>query len=343
MKYDSLTSEVKAVLSQSKNLLIILPKELTTDHLASGLALQLALEQSGKTAYVVTEDLVKVEHTNLFGISKVQNQFPQLGGNFHITLGGVVGVDDQGKAIVPALENLEWHPVGSDLNLVFKVAPGKKFEPTHITPSRENNNFEVIFCIGVSSLESLGELYQNQLEMFARSHVVKIDRFSNNTQYGKTNLVDSRASSLSEIIAYLLPSLELFADADIASNLLAGIFSATDNLQSSNLTADTFEAMAMCLRSGGKKPSQPQNDNFATAAPLSPAPAVDQISSFPPGTNLAQGFDLNKLFNPNLYTAPVSLNNNNLPSPEEVPDEEKAVAPEMDWLTPKIYKGSSIG
>ncbi|MDO8498723.1 MAG: hypothetical protein Q7S44_02970, partial [bacterium] len=124
MKYDAQISGLTPALTGAQNILIALPSEVNVDLLASGLALYLSLEQAGKKAAIATEGIIRVEHTNLFGVGKISNTLPaSQGGNFTISLGGVVGKDASGQSIVPALEKLDWAPQGLDLKLVFHVLP----------------------------------------------------------------------------------------------------------------------------------------------------------------------------------------------------------------------------
>lgn len=316
MKYEAHLAQVNNFLPQAKNILIALPKNPTIDHLASGLALYLSLAQAGRSPVVATEGIIRVGHTSLFGVGQIQSKIPQgSGGDFVITLGGVVDADGR----VPAVEKMDYFPIGSDLNLVFKVLPGQKFEPTSITPRYEGGGFDLIFAIGALNLEDLGSIYSENQAIFAGNKIINIVNQGQGSQFGATNIVDPTASSICEMMAQILPDLHLPIDGDIATNLLTGIFTATDSLQTGNVSGDTYEAVALAVRSGGIKPT---------------------ISA-------QEGFDLNKIFQaPTIpptdnFTMPPVVTPNQ-PSPEEVPTREgvETITPEVDWLTPKIFKGS---
>lgn len=347
MKYDSQLSEVIKLLPNSKNILISLPSDVTVDQLASGLALFLSLEQSGKTVSIVTEGVIKVGHTNLFGVGDVKDKLPEVkGGNLTITLGGIVAPDKT----VPALKKLDWSPTGSemkDLKLVFHVVPGQKFEPTFITPSYEGEGFDLIFTIGLENLNSLGSIYSNNALVFSNSYIINIDNKSGNSQYGTSNVIDTSVSSLSEMVAQVLPILGLPFEGDIATNILSGIFSATSNLQGNNVGADTYTTVAQALQTGGKKPlmdvkpvqteqaQSPKSVGFdlnqilnVPVAPVTPEASPD---NFPVPTIVSSGIE-QKIDTP-------------LPSPEETPMGEgvETVNPEADWLTPKIFNTGKTG
>lgn len=315
-KYDQELTELKNLLPVAKNILIALPKDSDIDKLAAGLALFLSLEQTGKEVAVVCEDTIKVSQAYLFGVDHLQKTLPQTeGGNLTLTLEGVVAPD----GTVPALENLDWYPQGNNLNLVFHVLPGQTFQPSRIMPHYQGSGFNLIFVVGAANLNSLGGIYSQNQNIFSGVHLVNIDIQAQNTGFGVTNVVDTQASSISEVVTDLAASLNLPLDQDIASNLLAGVFAATNNLTKQNLNADTFLAVATNLRAGGKRPQ---------AVPPQASPGLDLSALMPKEPS---------------FTTPRVLNQ---PSPEERPTSEglasaDSIEPEPGWLTPKIFKGTS--
>lgn len=334
MKYEAELQPVAALLPTASSILIVLPAQVNIDNLASGLALFLSLVQAGKQVSIATEGIIRVEHTSLFGVGKIQNKLPQSrSGDFVVTLGGVVAPD----GTIPSAEKVDYYPTGADLNLVIRVKPGQKFEPTHVTPRHEDGNISLIFTVGAVNLESLGSLYTLNPQLFTNTQLVNIDNQQQNSQFGKTNVVDATASSLSEIMSGVITALHLPMDQDTATNLLQGIFEATSNLQSNTVSAETYEAVASAVRAGGKKP--------VITSPAASTPANPVVS----GPTPSSGFDLSKVFQAPInqpaesFTMPPVVSSTpqteNQPSPEEAPQIETTVTPEDDWLTPKIYKG----
>lgn len=328
MKYDSALNELKQLLPSTQSILIALPKNSDVDILAAGLALYLSLTQAGKDAKIVTEEVIKVSHTNLFGVDKIQGSLPASNsGDFVITLGGVATPD--GK--VPTAEKMDYYTTGSDLNLVVRVLPGQKFEPTSVTPHYEGGGFGLIFVLGAQNLDNLGAIYSSNQQLFTNGQIINLDNKAANNQFGKTNILDTQASSLCEIVGQILPDLSLPLQGDIATNLLTGIFASTNNLQNGSVGADTYEVVAQAVRAGGQKPS------LVEAQPTNPVTAEP-------------GFDLSKIFQapvtpqPDISEAfPVPPVVSTQPSPEETPMGEgvETASPEADWLTPKIFKGKS--
>ena len=330
MKYDSAIIELKNLLPTSKNILVALPVNASIDVLAAGLALFLKLQISGKEVSIVCEDTIKVSQSHLFGIDHVQKSLPQTGGgNFTLSLEGVAASD----GTIPALEKLDWSAENNNLNLVFHVLSGQTFQPVRIVPKYQGSGFNLIFVIGSASLNGLGTVYSGNTQAFSGTHLVNIDNQVANTSFGQTNVIDSQTSSLCEIVTNLISDLGFTLEPDTASNLLAGIFDATNNLSDSKVTADTFMAVANCLRVGGKKPGSVSTIIQQQAQPA--APAYDWSAIVPASPNRGEPPVINN-------TTP---SDQIQPSPEELPVGEAVVSEtvEPEWLTPKIFKGSSLG
>ena len=324
MKYDSQIAELKNLLPSVKSILITLPTVSNIDKFAAGLALFLVLKAASKEVSIVCDDTILVAQSHLFGVDHIQKNLPPTsGGNLTVTLGGVAAANNT----VPALQKLDWYAENSNLNLVFHVVPGQTFQPTSVVPHYQGSGFNLIFAIGAANLNNLGNVYMQNTAIFSGVHIVNIDNQAINTGYGTSNVLDQTAPALSEIMVDLISSLGLPFDNDTASNLLAGIFEVTANLTSENLTADTFMAVASCLRVGGKKPV-----------------SIQTVSSQVPPAQTTPGFDLSVLMPPlpNVQTTVGSS------SPEERPQFEglapaETLEPEPGWLTPKVFKGTSVG
>ncbi len=312
MKYDSQLTELKNLYPNAKNILIVLPSGADIDRLAAGLTLYLCLNAAGKKVSLACEDTMKVGQSHLFGIDHIQKNISGgEGGNLILTLEGVTIA---ANGTIPALQNLDWYPEGNDkLSLVFHVVPGQTFQPSRIVPSYSNTGYDLIFVLGSATLSNLGSIYSQNNQVFSNVHIVNIDNELSNTNFGQTNIVDTGASGVCEMVVDLIPSLGMALDGDSASNLIEGIFEATGNLTDPKVTADTFMAVATCLRAGGKKPT-------TLGAPV------------------GQGLDLSGLMP---SQQPIVMQ-------EERPQGEglaspESIEPEPGWLTPKVFKGTSVG
>ncbi len=207
MKYDSQLAELKNLLPSAKNILIAIPTGADVDKLAAGLALFLTFESQGKQVSIVSDDAMLVSHTHLFGVDHVQKTLPSTdGGNLTLTLEGVASSD----GTVPALEKLDWYAENNNLNLVFHVLPNQTFQPARIVPRYQGSGFNLIFTIGAANLNALGGIYSANTQAFSGTPIVNIDIQSANTSFGQTNVLDTQASSLSEMVSSVIQISVLF-------------------------------------------------------------------------------------------------------------------------------------
>lgn len=257
MKYSAQVEPLKNQLVSVNSALIVLPAVTNVDKLASGLALKLSLEQAGKKVQIVSEDTLRVSHTNLFGIGEVKNQI--VGGGtassantFVLTLEDVV--DETGNV---NSEKLDYFQEGKNLQLIFTIPQGKQFLPSKITTAYQGGQqaagYEFVFVIGADNLNELGSIYTQNQTLFTPGQIVNIDNSQTNAQYGATNIVDPNASSVSEMMVSVISDLGLNMQEDIATNLLTGMYDATQNM-STNVKPDTFVAASTAMQAGGKLP-----------------------------------------------------------------------------------------
>lgn len=359
MKYDLQLTELKTLLPTGKNILIVMPVNANIDVLASGLALFLTLQASGKQVSIVCDDTIKVGQSHLFAVDHIQKTVPSTeGGNLTLTLEGVAASDNT----IPALEKLDWFAENNNLNLVFHILPGQTFNPAKIVPKFSGSGFNLIFTIGVVNLNALGNIYTGNTQAFSGTHVVNIDTQSSNTSFGQTNVLDVQSSSVSEVMSNVLIDLGFPLSQDVASNLIAGIFESTANLTNEKASAETYMAVANCLRVGGRKPQVSQSTpsyDWSGLMPkdvvIQPATGVQPVINAQPVVPQAPVSNIPEYAMPSVVPANPSVAVNQVidnsgddsvqPSPEERPFEEGVISEtvEPEWLTPKIFKGTSLG
>lgn len=202
-----------------------------------------------------------------------------------------------------SIEKVSYNIEGDKFNLVIQPRPGvPPFSSQAVQFLQGGADADLIFVLGVPDLKDLGPFYEKEKGLYEKAPLVVIDRHSENKHYGKVNLVSSSASSLSEIVGIVLVRLGIDLDSDTAHNLLLGIDSATQNFSSPVTTADAFEVAANCLKAGAKR----QISVLATS---------ERKTEVKPRAKIPLQF------------------------PTKDIDQEEAPS---DWLTPKIFKGSTL-
>lgn len=235
-------SQIKNYLAGSNQILILTSQAPTIDGLAASLSLYLSLLAVGKKVNIACASQTTVEFNHLVGIDKVKLDLPS--GNFVISLDYVEG----------AIEKVSYNILGDKFNLVIEPKIGAPaFSSDKVRYSSGSTAADLVFVIGCSNLEQLGKFYTGQPDLFSKTTIFNLDYYQNNTAFGKVNLVDPTAFSVSEIATFFLKNLGLMINEDIATNLLTGMISATDNFSVQKSGPGTFEAAGVCLRAGGKR------------------------------------------------------------------------------------------
>lgn len=238
--------EIQKLLGPAQNILICLPKSVTLDQTAAGLALFLSWQKAGKKTSIVCPEPMMVGFSHLIGLDKVTEKMG--GGNLVLTI----------KAPIADIEKVSTSDDGQYLNLIVTPKTGTPpITKEQIIFAQSGGAADLILTLGARKLEGLGKIYLENQAPFREKPVINIDNTLQNANFGRLNLVDPQASSCSEMVVAIISSLSLPCDEDIASNLIQGIEEATGHFQNPNVSADTFEAMAFCLRQGGKRGSAP--------------------------------------------------------------------------------------
>lgn len=260
--------ELKTKLGTAQTVLLSIPENPSQDVVASALALYLSLKQSGKNVSIVSSSAPVVRDSHLVGLDKITEDIG--GSNLVITL------DVPENVIDKVTSNTE----GGHLNLI--IAPAKGAAPLtseNIKFSYSGAAADLVMVIGAADLKDIGLLAEKEVELFKAERIANI---SNQVgSFGAINITDP-SSSNSELVTALLKELALPLDVDIANNLMQGIESATDGLSSPNMTADTFEALAVLYRTGARRtpPSVPGK----TATIVSDMPIIDHGAPVPNGS-----------------------------------------------------------
>jgi nanoRNase/pAp phosphatase (c-di-AMP/oligoRNAs hydrolase) len=109
----------------------------------------------------------------------------------------------------------------------------------------------MVFLVGVHDLETLNQLYIGYESLYQNAFVVTLHTFR--PELGNIQLDLSGMSSMSEAMTDILEGMEVPLNTEIATDLLHGIESMTNNLLSLTASAETFETVAKLLRAGARR------------------------------------------------------------------------------------------
>ncbi|MCK5475775.1 MAG: hypothetical protein KAI71_04315 [Candidatus Pacebacteria bacterium] len=151
------------------------------------------------------------------------------------------------------LQQLRYEVEDSKLK-IFITAKNGDLKEKNINLESSKFKYDLIIILGTVDLENLGNLYDENPELFYEAPIVNIDNSPSNEYFGKINLVDVATSSSSEIVYEIISSInEKLIDDKIATNLLTGIITKTESFQNKNTTPKAFLAAASLIAKGAKK------------------------------------------------------------------------------------------
>ena len=285
-------TKVKAFLDKANEILIVTHEHPTFDSIGSSLALFLGLESLGKKVSIVCPDAMTVELSSFVAVDKFAADLSRK--NFIISLDY-----DEGS-----IEKVSYNIEGNKFNLVIEPRTGHAgFSQDKVHYSNGGTTADLIFAVDTIHLGGLKKVFEENRELFSGKTVVNIDRHPNNAQYGQINIVDPEASSTAEVVSQFLSGIGARLTADIATNVLNALYSATNAFQTNHVGAQAFELAAACVKAGGKRFWKPTAQEEVTTAETVTTPVVE--AQKPAGQSPLGG------------------------------------AP-PDWLKPKIYKSSNL-
>lgn len=313
--------QLRSILQSAQSVFIALAENADEDTVAAGLALYLVLTKMRKQVVIASPSPVKVDKAHFFAIDKITNHLS--GDN---TL--IVSFPYQEGSIEKVSYNIE----GETFNLVIEPRNEKlNFSQNDIKFNFGRGDYDLVFVLGAVQLTDLGSLYEKHSNVFSRKPIINIDKASNNSKYGKINLIED--SPISQTVALTLKALRMPIDQDPASNLYTGIIAGSGQLSLDSASPDLLETIAYLMRSKAQKLT-------ASGSTTVPKQSADQqthnVQQTTQNKTTATSQMDEKKYN---QTTDGNSQNQNRQSNGFRADEQ---APE-DWLKPKIFTTDKPG
>lgn len=229
----------KAILDESKSILILLPTKPYFDQVASGLALYLALMDKTEVQISCPTPMI-VEFNRLIGVNKITTEL----GNKNLIVRFV-------NYRANNIERVSYDIESGQFRLT--VIPKQRFSPPgkdQIELSYSGILADSVILIGGTNESHFPAVSSKDIADAKLVHMGVKDL----SLSGKSLISFSQpASSISELVAGLMKESGLSFDEDIATNLLMGIEEGSNKFTDVNVTAETFELAAELIRAGGKR------------------------------------------------------------------------------------------
>jgi len=244
-----LVEQLKQLLADKKNILIVFPKQSQGDATASSVALALFLEKLGKRVDIVSDNFALPQ--SLKFLKKTETIKPQLSHlqKFIITL----------NAQKAGVHDLSYDLKDNKLRLFITPEAGT-FTREDVATAQSDFRYDLIFALDALDLEALGNIYDKNTEFFYKKPLVNIDCHIGNEHFGQINIVEPSLSSVSEIIYNLLEKLAPEQlDNEIATALLTGIIAKTRSFKSPNINPNTLSLAGKLINQGANRDYIVQN------------------------------------------------------------------------------------
>ncbi len=229
-------------ITKSETILLCVSKNPNGDALGAALGFYLALKKLGKKTDVVSPTAILEKYSFLPSSNLITHKLE--GARDYIFT-----VDIKKDK----LQQLRYEVQDNKLK-IFITAKSGDLDDKNAALESSKFKYDLIIILGTSDLEDLGNVYDDNPELFYEAPVINIDNSPSNEYFGKINLVDVTISSTSEIIHNLISNIdEKLFDEQIATNLLTGIVSKTDSFQNKNTTPKAFLAAASLITKGANK------------------------------------------------------------------------------------------
>lgn len=314
--------QIKNFIDKANKIGIAVGKNPGIDELAAALSLYLSLEKQGKNVSIASATEPLVEHSVIFGIGKVKSGFDEGAGDMTVSFPYQEG----------EIEKISYTLENGFLNIIVKAGEeGLSFSEKDVIFKRSNGSLDLLFAIGTPRLSDL----ENIFDPYASKDttVINIDNKASNQGFGDIVLASPSFSSVSEKVSDLMISLNFPMDPDIAQNLLLGIEEATSSFQNPKTSSLAFEMAASLMKKGA------QRKNISQEA-FTESISGEDASIFAP--QKFSSFEEMRREERSPQMRDFASAGEDKKSQSDVPrDKGKKKKPPIDWLTPKIYKGST--
>jgi hypothetical protein len=333
-------------LRQAKTCLVLLSQSPSVDMAAAALALFLSLEAAKKSVQIGCPTEMSVAYNRLFGVDKIKTKV------------GSKNLVVSFPYIEESIEKVSYHVQGKTFNLVIVPKKGQPFlDPAKVSYASSGIEADVVLVIGAQKWEDLGQIYEQERDVFINLESINMGTYPTNTQFGTINLTDPTVSSHAEIVGQLLRESRLTARDDVATNLIAGIESATNNLQN-RTSAATFSLLSWLMRGGGKRghlagqpgASQPMPRPAFPGFPMpfvsafgqaGQAPQAQAFPQMPPTSPLPQPDNQQPVVLPQAAPPIRQESEATDTATEGEENQEEPTQASPDWFKPNIYKGNT--
>ena len=302
-------------LKEAKNVLVTVSKNPSVDQLSAAIGLAVALNRLDKHATAVfsgeipnTLQFLRPEET----LEKTTDSLR----DFIIAL-------DKSKA-----DKLRYK-VEDEVVRIFITPYHTAISERDLDFSQGEFNVDVVVALGVRQQQDLDEAVQAHGRILHDATVANLS-LEGQSEIGALNIVDTTASSLSEMVLDLVENLgKKILDVQIATALLTGIVATTERFSNDRTTPKTMSASAALMAAGA-------NQQLITTELEAPEPELDPVQAYDELAGVADQSG-EEGYQPDQPVEPGTLEiNHETAVPAHTYDPDEAL-PDSDPNNPQIY------
>ena len=232
-------------IEKAKNVLLVFPMDWDGDALSSALALFIYLKKIGKTVEIAgaqpSRDISSFSFLPNF--NEIKNDLEHLR-RFIVSL-------DISKTKV---SQIKYVVENNQLNFIVSPQDGW-FDSQDVSSKAGEFKYDLIITLGANDLESLGNIYDKNVEFFYKTPIINISCQAANEEFGQINFIDLNCVSVAEMIYNLLQTEndKSIINEDVATDLLAGIIIKTRNFKTGNLTPKSLLITSVLIGLGARR------------------------------------------------------------------------------------------
>ncbi len=228
---------------RGQKILIALPHAAGIDEIGAGLSLAAHLKSMGKSVDIVSDGYsAKAEHKLFSGADAIR---PTLGALQHF----VISVPVQNIK----LENIAYTIAGDELRIML-TPQAENWSAEHVRAEATPYRYDLAITVGAQDMDALGAVYRSAPDFWRTVPILNIDHSPANERFGAVNVVDMKATAVSEIVYDLLR--EKHPDSvqgTSATALLAGVIGKTRNFKTDNVSPKTLTIAADLVTRGAER------------------------------------------------------------------------------------------
>ena len=252
MLNNELLASLQNILQTAESVMIIFAPHATADVQASTVAMYQLIQSVGKNPRLLTP-----QKTGQFVFSELDTAQAELGQE-NLVVSFPYSLEKVDKVSYHISEELQ------RFYLTIKPKAGiAPLDTTDVQYTYTGARVDAVITLGISDQQELEQLYFGYEELFASVPIFVITEAGAN--FGTHLFETSGHSCMSEAVAQLISQAEYTLSPDAATALLSAIEQQTQLLSSLSCTAETFETVALLLRSGARRSPRTPEGKVTTA------------------------------------------------------------------------------